>query len=329
MVNPALKYTLAAGLLLPAGVTYAAAPAKAHAAHSAPDYKKALSVLQKDSGPDISGSITAGSMDGDVILPPAGVKAVQLANGSLSAVDDITADDDGWVTYEYGHGVPIIVLEPLHLSAIRLEQGEFVSEHCDLVGDPRIHVEVRTFGEGPSLQTVVFLKPKDAGYSTDLVLATNKRLYTIRVVTKPHDYTPRIAFTYPDTEEHDEQAQQALQLAQQQAAAEKARADAALRALDTTGTVKNTQYDCKVKGHQAEQLKPEAIWDDKRRTHIQLPAGLAAGTLPVPKVYVGGKLAAPNYRYNGTELVIDTVFSRCELVFAGGRKVVITNKGEA
>jgi type IV secretion system protein TrbG len=246
-----------------------------------------------------------------------------------------TIDGDGWVTYTYGRGIPVVIACPLHLATVRLQKGEFIlPDSADLVGDPDIKVLPRTFGTGNDQQTFVLIKPKNAGVSSDIVFGTNKRLYTIRVLVKPFDYTPRVAFTYPDDEQREawEEYQRKQQAARSEDQASRAdeNAQRTLEALDTTREIQNTNYVIKVK-HHAAYMRPTAVWDDGVRTHIQLPEDVATRDLPIPKTYSVKGLDSPNYRYDRSKLIIDAIFERCELLSGTGRrqqKVIIINKNK-
>lgn len=295
------------------------------------EYQKAKALIQSPASvpkdPFISGSIVANPNDADAILPPLGVIAIQEVNKYIYGGQAVAPkmDDGGWLTYEYGKSYPIVIATPLGISVIRLEKGEYIlPDSKDLVGDPRLKVEPHTFGLGPDQQTFLVLKPKDAGTQTDLVFGTNKRLYTIHVIVKPHDYTPRVAFTYPDdwgavmeryTEAHEE-------------AAPKVVAPDPVK-TEESGVPKNTRYSIKLHGKEAEYMRPLAVWDDGIRTHIDLPKNVASRDLPIPKIYSVKGIDSPNFRYDGTNLIIDAIFDKCILVSGVGRhqqKVTITNK---
>jgi type IV secretory pathway VirB9-like protein len=154
------------------------------------------------------------------------------------------------------------------------------------------------------------------------------------VIVKPFDYTPRVAFAYPDDDQKREWKEYQLKrtVEEQRARAEQAEKSAreALARLDTTRNVRNTDYVIRVKRH-ADYMKPTAVWDDGVRTHIQLPVEVAAHDLPVPKTYSMKGLDSPNYRYDGAHLIIDAIFSRCELLSGAGKhqqKVIIENKNK-
>ena len=347
--NPALKCFVVLALSLPAGFLRAQTTTPPSTPPVLPKHKRSVPVmdhaafakaahdLQSPNINSITGTITADSYDSDIVLPPMGIKALQLSNKFVYDDRPLKINDDGWVTYEYGHVLPLIILEPKHLSAILLEKGEVLTAGARQAftgDDASISVAPRVFGTGSNVQTVIFLKPTDAGESSDLVFTTNRRVYTIRVVVKPHDYTPRITFTYPDDEaKHDlDMEQETVQ--KSILADEKKAAEERLAQLDTTRPVQNTDYEIKAKGRHARYLRPLAVWDDGIRTDIKLPPDIATLDLPIPKIYNEKGQDSPNYRYShdpdGVHLHIDAVFAKCELLSGVGKhqqKVLIMNLG--
>jgi type IV secretory pathway VirB9-like protein len=363
MHNPTIKTICLATLLtLPAGFSFAqsTAPAATSArskpkavvlnpeqvqATAAEMQKQVASSLQ----PSIFGSINGPDpLDRDVPLPPNGISAIQEANQFIYADTPPKVDQDGWVTWEFGHGLPIAILKPNQLTAVRLGKGEVVSVPSISVGDSsRIDVTPVLSGEGPDANTYVILKSHRAGVTSDVTFSTNKRFYTIRVISKPLDYTPRVAFAYPD-EDH----QKALQeYEQQQKQREDRERDAALQQaaddrqalndarqaleeaqLNAPPKVSNTNYQIKAKRRpKATSIYPVSVFDDRVKTYIDFPKGMQ--TLPSWEAWIGTGQDAPNFRYEKQDdhqrLILDGVFTRIDLLSGTGRRqqrITIVNK---
>ena len=67
------------------------------------------------------------------------------------------------------------------------------------VGDSvRWKITPASEGSGESLITHVIIKPTDVGLITNLVLTTNRRTYTIKLVSREKDWMPKVSFDYPD-----------------------------------------------------------------------------------------------------------------------------------
>jgi hypothetical protein len=359
-LNPTLKYTLLAVLTLPVGMTFAQAPTPAAAQsttappvghHRAPkdvvvtpeQIRATAAEMQRNTMmqlPGITGMISAPNPnDVDIPLPPNGISAIQQANKFLFANDPPTVDEDGWVTYQYGRGYPLVILKPDQLSTVRLAKGEFVQQGQLEVGDNRIQVVPIIVGSGTAdAQTYLAIKCKNAGESSDIVFATNLRPYTIRVISKPLDYTPRVAFTYPDDEQkqawkeyHDRQRQDAAD----HAAVEQARlAQVALEQAqrDAPPVVRNTNYHLKFKGKGVQDIAPTAVFDDGLKTYIDLGPLVARG-LPIAHTFSATTEVPSNSTWqtipNGKRLTLDGIFYRVDLEVGVGRhqqRVVIINK---
>ncbi|MFS8085620.1 MAG: TrbG/VirB9 family P-type conjugative transfer protein, partial [Acidobacteriota bacterium] len=105
---------------------------------------------------------------------------------------------DGRVLYSYGEGLPTLVCAPLRLCVIELEPGE------RLVGDPQIGDAVRWVvsatrtggGAGRAPAELLIVKPKTIGLDTALLVATDRRAYYLRLLSRSDRYMARIAFDY-------------------------------------------------------------------------------------------------------------------------------------
>jgi type IV secretory pathway VirB9-like protein len=363
-INPTRKYVLLAALSLPAGMSFAQSTTPATAAapkagsknlvitpkdwgDMAVEMRKSLSTA---SAPAVVGTITVPNPhDVDIPLPPIGISAIQQANKFIYSEQTPTVDEDGWVTYQYGHGYPVVILKPDQLSAVRLDKGEYIMPGQKLeVGDKRVQVTPTMVGSGADAQTYLLMKCKDAGETSDVAFATNRHFYTLRVISKPMDYTPRVAFVYPDDEQEQvwqdyqtrqqkvEQAQanqKALDDAQRQIQAAREEAVELRRKLAEQPNIKNSNYNIKSHGKDAKYMWPLSVGDDGVRTYINLPPNVASHDLPVPKIWSVKGQDSPNYRYadgpTGPRLIIDAIFDRCDLLSGTGRRqqrIIISNK---
>jgi P-type conjugative transfer protein TrbG len=104
--------------------------------------------------------------------------------------------EDGWVRFPFGQGEPSIVCAPLHVCDLALEPGEIVNPPIFLA-DKRWTAEPGVSGEGDRRTTHVILKPADVGLTSNMVIHTNRRSYSIQLVSRAKDYMPLVAFDYP------------------------------------------------------------------------------------------------------------------------------------
>ncbi|MGF7213160.1 type IV secretion system protein VirB9 [Skermanella aerolata] len=121
---------------------------------------------------------------------------VRMASTWISKTATPTLGEDGTVRFLFGLGEPSIVCAPLMVCDLALEPGEIVQPPLFLA-DHRWSAEPGVSGSGDSRTTHILLKPSDAGLTTNLVIHTNRRSYSIRLVSRTRDYMPLVAFDYP------------------------------------------------------------------------------------------------------------------------------------
>lgn len=121
---------------------------------------------------------------------------VRMASKWVQKAATPNMGEDGRVRFLYGQGEPTIVCAPLMTCDLALEPGEIVQPPI-FVGDKRFSVEPGRSGSGASLTTHAIIKPSDAGLMTNLVIHTNRRTYSIKLVSRTKDYMPLVAFDYP------------------------------------------------------------------------------------------------------------------------------------
>lgn len=107
---------------------------------------------------------------------------------------------DGSVVFVFGATLPTVVCAPLYVCDMELQPGETVNDIH--VGDSvRWQISPATQGAGDTAITHVIIKPTDIGLLTNLLVITNRRAYTIKLVSQQEAWMPRVAFHYPDVEQ--------------------------------------------------------------------------------------------------------------------------------
>jgi type IV secretion system protein TrbG len=249
----------------------------------------------------------------DVALPAPGKVAVALNEGWVNSSDAPTIDKDGRVVYTYGSGLPLIVCEPLRITTIELQPGE------KLTGEPEIADSVRWMsspsvaGSGDTAQTLILLKPKYAGLDTNLVLTTDRRIYYLRLVSKPDEYLARVAFTYPEDQRTAEWKK--YQADQKRYEDELHRKEAAAR---TTQNDTDITMGYKFKGPHTYFL-PVNAYDDGTFTYIQLPDQVKNYDAPVLMIKGPNGLEPVAYDARGTTYVVHRLFYKAALVSGTGK----------
>ena len=177
----------------------------------------------------------------------------------------------------------------------------------------------------------VVLKPLAPNVATNMAIYTDRRVYHIELqsaTTSESDYMPFVSFSYPD-----DQRLKWMALVQQQ--------QVALPRTDNSQTVSrseghgltidasrlNYRYDIDVEGwfgrkRRAKQWAPRKVFDDGRRTFIQLPEYVRHRELPMLVVRDGaGKDSIVNTSFEPDQLilVVDRLFDAGVLVLGAGR----------
>jgi type IV secretion system protein VirB9 len=248
----------------------------------------------------------------DADLSPAAAAAVQVSREWGSQPDSPAAGRDGRVVYSFGAGMPTVVCAPLRVCIIELEAGE------KIVGEPQIGDSVRwnvapaVYGEGPQATSLIVLKPQSPALDTNMLITTDRRAYYLHLISKPTDYIARIAFAYPEEEEHRWQQQ----FLAQRITAEKKNSEV----LPAMIAVEKMNFDYRVAGGDA-NIRPMLVFDDGAKTYIKMPPAIQHMEAPVLLVIGNdGKGAMTNYRVQQQTYVVDRLFDHARLVLGTGKK---------
>ena len=250
----------------------------------------------------------------DIPLTPSAKDAVRVSEKWMAEPNTPSAGADGRVLYSYGAGLPILVCAPLRVCMIELQAGE------KLVGEPHIGDSVRwnvspaLYGKGESTTSIIVLKPQTPGLDTNLLITTDRRAYYLRLISKADDYVARAAFAYPDEESRDRKWQEHL-VEQKQQELERDR----ISELPATA-VDSLHFNYVIKGGD-ENVRPVRVFDDGKKTYIQMPSQSRNRELPV-LVVIGAnkKPEMVNYRVKDSMYVVDRLFDRAQLVLGAGKK---------
>jgi type IV secretion system protein VirB9 len=251
----------------------------------------------------------------DLTLTPSAEAAVKVSEKWLSETVAPAPGPDGRVLYSYGAGLPTVVCAPLRVCTIELQSGE------SLVGEPHIGDSVRwniapaLYGKGESSTTVIIIKPQAPGLDTSLLITTDRRIYYLRLVSKPEDYTARIAFAYPNDDLAGQRWRDHL-LQQEQERREASR----ISTLAPDG-VESMNFNYVLKGDQA--IRPVQVFDDGAKTYIRMKPDLIHRDAPILVVIGsdGKSKEMVNYRVKAEMYIADRVFDRAQLVLGAGKKV--------
>ena len=233
----------------------------------------------------------------------------------------VTLGDAGRVVTTFGAAIPVAHCSPLTVCYIELEPGEKLTDTPSVGDAVRWQVVVKTQGVDPETP-VLEIKPAQDAVETNLVIPTDRRLYSIALVNDPEYHTPILAFRWPDSEaravaegiERRQAEELALQEASEAAAASRAEITAAEMARSGVPTEAGPRaaelLDFRFRVTGDAPFRPVRVFADSARTYIDLHPSYRG---PLPAI-VAGKAegnAALNTRVSasGSRLVADRVIT--------------------
>jgi type IV secretion system protein VirB9 len=267
----------------------------------------------------------------DARLTPKEQKGIAFGRDWAGNRDMPARGEAGATVFVFGSTLPTIVCAPLFVCDLALEPGEGVNDLN--VGDSvRWKITPASEGSGEGLITHVIIKPTDVGLITNLVLTTNRRTYTIKLVSRERDWMPKVSFDYPDATEalwkaYRGRSERASEIA------EAARATAP-RFIDERYRIEGD----------TPPWRPVRVYNDGVKTIIQFPPGVASGDLPtlvaladdasflhLDSLWNGPTKTLVNYRFVKDRFEADKVLNRAVLISGVGgaqTSVTITRVGE-
>jgi type IV secretion system protein VirB9 len=230
--------------------------------------------------------------------------------------------EGNFVSFPFGHSQPTVTCARLRACIVELQAGEIVLSR--IAGDLE-RWEIAPAPCGPDGRTtLVVVKPRDCDLTTNLVLATDRRIYDLtldsppcrgsvsRATTNPQDtYVRHVRFYYPD------------ETIAKWAKPEPPRVDGDLTQL-------NFGYD--IRRDKQFPWQPAQVFDDGAHVYVKLPdAARHAEASALFVLAADGSRTLLNYNLVGDTYVTDRLFDRAVLV-AGidgkERKVQLERRAE-
>lgn len=196
---------------------------------------------------------------------------------------------------------------PEQISNIALQPGETLVSVA--AGDTaRWVIGDTSSGSGPTRRTHILVKPAATGLRTNLVIATNRRIYHVEAVSTARTAMATISWTYP------QDSMIALRAADATAPEPAVAAAVAVEALN---------FGYRIDGDNV-TWRPLRVFDDGDQTFIEFPAALGEGEAP-PLFVTGadGKAQLVNYRVKGHYYVVDRLFGAAELRLGGKHQQIV------
>lgn len=210
----------------------------------------------------------------------------------------------GQTTFQFGASIPTVVCAPLHVCDLRLETGETITQVNG--GDAvRWKISSAISGTGPKSQAHLLIKPTEANLDSNLVITTDRRTYSIKLVSRQNDWMPIIAFTYPPQnvpQTTDTTSPATLPTLRQPSAGS--------QKLD---------FGYRVSGPRV-AWRPLKVYTDGVKTYLRFPSTMQHGEAPVlVALDTKEKPLLVNYRVQQDVYVVDKVLDRAALVQGVGR----------
>ena len=212
------------------------------------------------------------------------------------------------VVYPFGHAQPTLTCAPLRACVIELQEGERLLSV--IAGDTeRWLISEAYAGEGGATPLVV-VKPTGHDLTTNLVLATDRRLYELTLDAPPQVnaeaeaevevladggdaatnpqvlYTRRIRFYYPD---------EMVRLARQEEIQARRAEAASIPVVNPDFRLDNLNFDYRWMRGEHFPFDLEQVFDDGAHTYIKLPRSARHDVAPVLFVTENGERQILNY----------------------------------
>ncbi len=250
------------------------------------------------------------------------LKSLKVVRQHNSNIVDAVAGEDGSVQFAFGGAQPTIICAPLQVTDIALQVGEKINS-LQIGDSARWILEPMISGEGNQERIHIVVKPNDIGLDTNLIVATNKRVYNIRLKSTKTQYLPRVTFSYPEVEQA--RWQQAMVTKQQE------------RERSTIPETKEYLADLDF-GYEVEgtaRWKPIRVYNDGHKMIIELPKWAVNEEVPTllalrkeEGVFTDEESELVNYRLQGNRFIVDQIPERVILITGVGRaqsRITITH----
>lgn len=249
-------------------------------------------------------------------------EALNIAKKWMDNPDRPRPDADGSVKYLFGATLPTLICTPLQMCAVRLQPGEIVNAIA--FGDStRWKHTLSTFGSGSAEVAVISVRPLESGLVTNMIVTTDRRIYTILLKAARKEWMPFISFHYPDDDEK----------MMEEYRAKRQRAEYS-STLSNGLNVANLDFGFRISGDSV-SWKPIRAYSDGTKTYIEFESLSNEAPVLVALESEGGMFSDPetkvvNYRLIGKRYVVDGVPKLMGLISGVGnsqKKVTIERTG--
>lgn len=230
---------------------------------------------------------------------------------------------DGVVRFPYGATLPTVVCAPLQVCDIRLQPGEVVN-NINAGDKVRWSIMPGLSGSPEGQVTHLLVKPVDAGLVSSVTVLTDRRAYSIKLVSTQAQWMPHVGFTYPDEQQQAWGAyQQAVGVGAAYGGGAGAGGFGAPGGLSAPGGGSLSFYDIRCDG--SPTWTPRRAWTDGVKTYVEFAGPLNSGAPAFVGLGSGGgwfsrpPVQVVNYRpVPGNRYVADAALDRAALIAGVG-----------
>ena len=242
------------------------------------------------------------------VEPEASKKAPQIPAATIKesrAGAVIEPSSEGFVNavqiYPYTEGALYrLYAAPGQVSDIALQPGETLISVS--AGDTVRWVVGDTSSGGPEGERAhILVKPIGPGLSTNLMIATDRRVYHLELSSTDGAYMAALSWAYPQDELDGLRARNRNAIARDE------------RTIAKGLALGDLNFNYRIEGDKPD-WRPVRVFDDGRQVYIQMPAAIA--TTDAPPLFVVGRKGGTelvNYRVKDNYYIVDRLFSRAEL----------------
>ena len=220
-----------------------------------------------------------------------------------------SANSQSKIVYAYTpDSIFVVYGAPGRVIDVQLQPGEKLSGPV-IAGDTTRWV----VGSAMSTTTHILIKPIQPGLETNIIITTDRHVYHLLARSLSRGFTPVVAWTYP----HNEMAQFDIYNPENEGGD-------AVQSADRGGiAAERLNFKYKIKPEEDYSWTPVRVFDDGRKTYIQM--GTEMKNTEAPVLFVQGKegLNLVNYRMKGDYYVVDRLFETAELRCGKDEKVLI------
>lgn len=247
--------------------------------------------------------------------------AAEWANPKKGTTPPPSKAPNGAVSIVYGTYAPRILCRPLRVTDVQLEPGERMTSPPYLGDTINWQIYPAVSGSGEHTTYHIMIKPTMPDIATNLVIHTDRRTYTMDLISNKNNWTPYVVFTYPDNAMR-EWAEFIKPSDTDQLSVRRGGSGLSVDDLNFDYTAKANK-----KGIEWQPLR---IWDDGLKTYIEFPGKINAIEAPVVMLLNGKKQEVVNYRKTGNYYILDKLIKKAVLTLGSGKtveRIVIIRNG--